>query len=109
MFKLDDYKYGYTLGLIFGIGMGICLCLGLLPKPTTLEEFCKGNPEVLLTLEGKGLSDGTLYLKCNGKLYQSSIEVITHQYDKSNNHVRIYGNSGLPVEDFEIDTVNGGV
>ena len=99
----------YTIGLVFGMLLGVCLSIGLLPKPTALEEFCKGNPEVMLTLEGKGLSDGTLYLKCDGKIYQSEIEVITHQYDKSNNQVRVYGNSGLPAEDFEIDTGNGGV
>lgn len=95
----------YTMGLVMGMG----ICIWLIPNPATLEEFCKGNPEVLLTLEGKGLSDGTLYLKCNGKVYQSDIEVITHEYTQSNNQVRTYGNSGLPAEDFEIDTVNGGV
>ena len=92
-----------------GLVMGMGICIWLIPIHKDLQSFCKGNPEVLLTLKGKGLSDGTLYLKCDGKIYQSEIEVITHQYDKSNNQVRVYGNSGLPAEDFEIDTGNGGV
>ena len=80
------------------------------PTPTTLEEFCKGDPEVLLTLEGKGLSDGTLYLKCNGELYQSDIEVITHEYSEGNNQVRAYGNFGSrDGEHFRLDTINGGI
>ena len=73
------------------------------PTPTTLEEFCKGDPEVLLTLEGKGLSDGTLYLKCNGELYQSDIEVITHEYSEGNSQVRAYGNFGGDSEHFSIN------
>ena len=80
------------------------------PTPTTLEEFCKGSPEVVLTLEGKGLSDGTLYLKCNGKLYQSDIESITHHYEEGNNQVKAYGNFGSSdIEHFGLDTINGGV
>ena len=79
------------------------------PKPTTLSDFCKGDPEVMITLEGKGLSDGTLYLKCNGELYQSKFESITHHYDENNNQVRAYGDFGGEAEHFELDTSNGGV
>lgn len=95
----------YTLGMVVGMG----LCIWLIPIHKDLQSFCKGGPEITLTLNGKGLSEGKLYMKCNGKLYESDIEVITHEYSEGNNQVRAYGNSGKPTEDFEIDTINGGI
>lgn len=96
----------YTLGLVMGMG----ICIWLIPFHKDLQSFCKGDPEIMLTLNGKGLSEGTLYLKCNGELYQSDIEVITHEYSEGNNQVRAYGNFGSSDgEHFGLDTINGGI
>lgn len=67
---------------------GNLLSASLLHK-TDLPSYCNGNPEVILTLDGKGLSKGKFYLTCNGKLYEGNLEAITHQYTEGNNVVYV--------------------
>lgn len=87
--------------LFAGLLSGITLAASYLHHPD-LPSYCGGNPEVMLTLDGKGLSRGKFFLKCDGKLYEGDLEAITHQYTEGNNvvYVRpvVIGNEPIDIE-----------
>lgn len=99
---MNSTKVKGLICIIVAFLSGNLLSASLLHHPD-LPSYCKGNPEVLLTLDGKGLSSGTLYLKCNGQLYQTEVESITHEYTEGNNQVRAYGDFGGDIEHFSLN------
>lgn len=98
---MNSTKVKGLICIIVAFLSGNLLSASLLHKPD-LPSYCNGSPEVILTLEGKGLSKGKFYLTCNGKLYEGNLEAITHQYTEGNNvvYVRpvVIGNEPIEIE-----------